>query len=58
MYIKNSDKNKLNGIKSNKIKKYTIKDAKMVCLDIMSRRNQIKEIWTAFGHNVQTDACK
>jgi len=30
MYIKNSDKNKLNGIKSNKIKKYTIKDAKQV----------------------------
>ena len=23
-------------------------------LDIMSRRNQIKETWTAFGQNVQT----
>ena len=34
------------------------KVVKMVCLDIMSRRNQIKEIWTAFGHNVQTEACK
>lgn len=36
--------------------KMNIKKAvKMVCLDIMSRRNQIKETWTAFGQNVQTE---
>lgn len=27
-------------------------------LDIMSTWNQIKETWTAFGQNVQTEACK
>lgn len=38
------------------VPKMNIKKAvKMVCLDIMSRRNQIKETWTAFGQNVQTE---
>ena len=38
------------------VPKMNIKKAvKIVCLDIMSRRNQIKETWTAFGQNVQTE---
>lgn len=38
------------------VPKMNIKKAvKMVCLDIMSRRNQIKETWTAFGQNVQAE---